>query len=294
MVNRSELKALVSLLDDPDELVYNAVKDKLLSIGEQAIPELENMWEFSHFEPTFQDRIVDLVHQIQFNSVKEGLKKWTEQDQDLLLGIHWINKYQYPERTYEELHQQIDKLARQVWLELNDDLTAFETVKVFNHILFDLCGFKANKTNYHSPQNSYISDVLESKRGNPLSLSVVYQLIASKVGVPIKGVNLPNHFILAYLDTRLTNLAINHPDPEVLFYINPFSLGTLINRAEIEQFLNQLKIEHEPEYFAPCGNRAIVRRMVNNLIYSYARLGYAEKVNELRQLESILSIDPAI
>lgn len=289
MVKVSELKALISLLDDPDEGIYNHVRDQLLSFGEEAVPELENLWEFSHFEPTFQDRILDIVHQIQFNAIKTGLQGWVDNDENLLQGIHFINKYQYPERDIAQLEKAIDKITRAVWLELTPNLTAFEIVKVFNFVLFNNLGFKANKTNYHSPQNSYLSDVLESHKGNPLSLSLVYQLVAERLGIPIKGVNLPNHFILAYLDENNTNFFLEDPDEQVLFYVNPFSNGVIVSKNEIEQFLNQLKLEHDSTYFNPCSNRAIVRRMLNNLIYSYARLGYSDKVDELKQLEAILS-----
>lgn len=289
MVKVSELKALISLLDDPDEGIYNHVRDQLLSLGEEAVPELENLWEFSHFEPTFQDRILDIVHQIQFNAIKTGLQAWVDNDENLLQGIHFINKYQYPERDIAQLEKAIDKITRAVWLELTPNLTAFEIVKVFNFVLFNNLGFKANKTNYHSPQNSYLSDVLESHKGNPLSLSLVYQLVAERLGIPIKGVNLPNHFILAYLDENNTNFFLEDPDEQVLFYVNPFSNGVIVSKNEIEQFLNQLKLEHDSAYFNPCSNRAIVRRMLNNLIYSYARLGYSDKVDELKQLEAILS-----
>lgn len=289
MVKVSELKALISLLDDPDGEIYTQVRDKLLSYGEDAIPELENLWEFSHFEPTYQDRILDIVHQIQFNAVKTGLEAWSADDSDLLQGIYLVNKYQYPEMDKKSLEKSIDKIARAIWLELTPNLTAFEVVKVFNFVLYNNIGFKPNKTNYHSPQNSYMSDVLEGKKGNPLSLALVYQLIAEKLGIPIKGVNLPNHFILAYMDENQTNFFLEVPDEQVLFYVNPFSNGVIVSRQEIEQFLTQLKLEQDPAYFLPCSNKAMVRRMLNNLIYSYARLGYSDKVDELKQLETTLA-----
>ncbi len=289
MVKVAELKALISLLDDPDGDIYTQVREKLLSYGEEAVPELENLWEFSHFEPTFQDRILDIVHQIQFNVVITGFETWAEDDSDLLQGIHLINKYQYPERDRKSLETAIDKISRAIWLELTPNLTAFETVKVFNFVLFNNLGFKANKTNYHSPQNSYMSDVLESKKGNPLSLALVYQLVAERLGIPIKGVNLPNHFILAYEDENLTNLFLDEFDSQVLFYINPFSNGVIVSRLEIEQFLVQLKLDNDPSYFAPCSNKAMIRRMLNNLIYSYARQGYSDKVQELKQLEEAIA-----
>ena len=75
-----------------------------------------------------------------------------------------------------------------------------EKVRVLNHIIFDVHGFSGNTANFHAPQNSYINNVLESKKGNPLSLSVLYAVIAQRLDVNIYGVNLPEHFILAYVE----------------------------------------------------------------------------------------------
>ena len=88
---------------------------------------------------------------------------------------------------------------------------------------------------------------------------------------------------------------MNFVDPEkensdVLFYINPFSRGTIFNRTEIEQFLEQLKLEPKPTFFEPCSNIDIIKRMLANLVYSYEKLGYPQKVDELRELHSSLEI----
>ena len=286
-----QIRALISLLDDPDENIYQQIQSELLECGELAIPELESLWEFNDFAPSFQERALDIIHRIQFNSTKQGLINWCEKDTELLEGIYLINRYQYPDIEKAELSTAIDEIVQKVWLELNDGLTAFEKVKVMNHILFTELGYTANKKNYHSPQNSYFSEVLSAKRGNPLSLCVLYQLVAEKAGIPIKGVNLPNHFILCYMDEMNTNSFFGDPDNDVLFYINAFSQGTIVSRNEVNHFLKQLKMEPEPQYYAPCSNRAIVKRWLNNLMYSYARQGYTEKVEELKELEAIFPDD---
>jgi hypothetical protein len=76
MIER-ELKALISLLDDPDDNIYNEVKSKLISYGDDVIPHLENAWETS-FNQLLQERIEDIIHFLQFNSIKKGLENWKE------------------------------------------------------------------------------------------------------------------------------------------------------------------------------------------------------------------------
>ncbi len=286
-----EIEALISLIDDPDENVYHLVRDRIVSYGEEIIPRLENYWELNAFGLEFQQRIEDIIHVIQFDAVYKSLERWSrEGGTDLFEGALMVARYQYPDLVESEVRDKLSRLRQDIWLELNDELTALEKVKVFNHILFDVHGFRGNKKNYHAAQNSYINSVLETKKGNPLSLSIIYIVLAESLGVPIYGVNLPNHFILAYVDEfNIIQFIESKMDPDavktdVLFYINAFSKGTIVHRSEITSYIEQIKIDPETAFFNPCDNRTIITRLLNNLIYSYDRLGYPEKVEELKKL----------
>ncbi|HEV7230802.1 MAG TPA: transglutaminase-like domain-containing protein, partial [Bacteroidia bacterium] len=145
-----------------------------------------------------------------------------------------------------------------------------------------------NTTNYHAPQNSYINNVLESKKGNPLSLSILYLIIAQDLSIPIFGVNLPEHFVLAYIDEENQFPVYGETPNKVLFYINPFSKGAVFSSKEIDAFLKQLKLPMEQTYYEPCPNVDIIKRVFRNLILAYEKLGYPTKVKELENLLSIL------
>jgi regulator of sirC expression with transglutaminase-like and TPR domain len=173
---------------------------------------------------------------------------------------------------------------------LNSNLTALEKVKVINHIIFEVHGFSGNTTNFHAPQNSYINNVLESKKGNPLSLSILYAILAQSLNIPIYGVNLPEHFVLAYREDHSV-LPVQASQPtRVLFYINAFSKGSVFSRKEIDSFLKQLKLDPEPGYFEPCSNIDIIKRLIRNLIYSFEKLGYTDKMKELHTLLQSLNV----
>jgi regulator of sirC expression with transglutaminase-like and TPR domain len=227
--------------------------------------------------------------------VYNGLERWArEGGDDLFEGALLVARYQYPDLDELDVRDNLSRVRQDIWLELNDELTALEKVKVFNHILFDVHSFRGNKKNYHAAQNSYINSVLETRKGNPLSLSIVYIILAESLGVPIYGVNLPNHFILCYVDEynimRFIEQSIS-PEAEqadILFYINAFSKGNIVHKTEIASYLEQLKVKAGPEHFNPCPNRAIVGRLLNNLIFSYDRLGYPEKVDELKKLLTVV------
>lgn len=289
-MNLKEVIALITLLDDPDEDIYSEVKNRFISLGAPAIPHLETAWENS-FDALMQKRIEGIIHTIQFDALQKALKYWAEHEQDdLFRGVAIIAHYQYPDLDENKLRKQLAQIKQDVWLELHDDLTALEKTKILNHILFEVHQFSGNITNYHAPQNSFINVVLETKKGNPVMLSVIYALICKELNIPVYGVNLPQHFVLAYVNdiTHLFDASNDSFSGNILFYINPFSKGLIFNKQDIDQFLKQLNVDPEAKYYLPCTNVDIVKRILNNLIYSFEKLGYLEKVEELKKLEKQL------
>jgi regulator of sirC expression with transglutaminase-like and TPR domain len=289
-MNLKEVIALITLLDDPDDGIYSEVKNRFIVLGPPAIPHLETAWENS-FDALMQKRIEGIIHTIQFKALQNALKHWAENEQDdLFKGCSIISRYQYPDLDENKLKKQLHQIKQDVWLELHDDLTAIEKVKIINHILFEVHQFGGNITNYHAPQNSFLNVVLETKKGNPVMLSVVYALICKELNIPIYGVNLPQHFVLAYVNdyANLFDPSNKTLSDNILFYVNPFSKGLIFNQADIDSFIKQLNVEPENKYYLPCSNLDIIKRILNNLIYSFDKMGYAEKVNELKELEKQL------
>jgi hypothetical protein len=288
-MDKQELNALLSLLDDPDKDVFLQVREKLLSIGQQVIPVLENVWEQS-FDTMIQTKIEGIIHNIQFNTTVQALKEWaTTPEQNLLVGALLIAKYQYPDLNEDKVKRQIQQIRQDVWLELNDKLTALEQVKIINHILFEVHNFSGNTQNYHAPQNSYINNVLESKKGNPLSLSLVYLIVAQDLKIPIYGVNLPEHFVLCYKDVHQLMTVKTKRDEAmiaegILFYINPFSRGAVFGKGQLDVYLKKMNLDIQLSHYQPCSNLEMVKRLLRNLIFSYKKLGYVEKQEELKQL----------
>ncbi len=274
----SELRALISLLDDPDQHIYDEIKNKLISFGDDVIPHLEAAWENS-FDHLLQDRIENIIHYLQFENVKAELSRWKDSIyQDLIEAAILVSKYQYPDVDTDKITNYIDQITQDVWLELNDKLTALEKIKVLNRIIFDVHGFYGNTKNINSPQNSYISNVIDTKKGNPITLGIVYLAVCQKLNIPIYGVDVPAHFILAYAQTK----------EDVLFYLNVFNRGTVFSKHDIDQFLKQLKKEPKEEYYQPCNNLQVIKRLLQHLIFTYENLGYLDKKEELEELYNLL------
>lgn len=288
-MSENEIRALITLIDDPDENVYLQVRDRIVSLGDDVVPELEKAWEYDDLGDLFRNRIEDILQTIHIGTVTERLKAWKSTGgDDLLEGAMIVSRYRYPDLDEMRVKAKLASIRQDIWLELNDHLTAFEKIRVFNHIFFQIHGFKGNKRNYHAPQNSYINEVLENKKGNPLSLAIIYQVLAEDLGLPLRGVNLPNHFVLAYIDENTKSAGSPNEAVNVLFYVNAFSNGDILGRKEINEFLEKLKIEPRASFYEPCSNIEIIRRQLNNLAHSYEKLGDPERAEELAALRDLL------
>jgi regulator of sirC expression with transglutaminase-like and TPR domain len=284
MINPTEVKSLIRLLDDPDTEIFEHVHQKILSFGSEAVNYLELAWEEA-FDPIQQDRIANLVHEIQFGIVKKDLQLWHQSGAfDLLQGVLIMNRYQYPDLDEQRVINQIEGIKRDVWIQMMNEASPAEQVKLINHVFYSIYGFSGNTANHLDPQNSFISQVLETKKGNQISLAIIYSIIAQKLDIPIYGVNLPQHFILAYMDeTRQSDF-----DGGILFYINAFNKGFIFGRRDVDMFLKQLNLKFDKQFYEPCSNTDIIKRVIRNLISAYENLGSAEKVLELNELLKIL------
>lgn len=280
-----EIKALLTLLEDPDREVFEAVSKNLTDKGIDIIPELERAWETSSNENT-QERLESIIHNIQLDSTKQSLTTWkNSKNNDLLEGAFIISKFQYPELSYDSINSKVEAIKKEVWLEINDNLTALEKVRIINHFLFKKHRFSRNASNLYAPQNSYINLLLETKKGNAISLAVLYAVIAQRLGLPLTGVDLPRNLILAYKDIY----GVMDNDG-VLFYINPLNKGSVLSRKEIDYYLRHQQIEPIDEYYHPCSNILIIRKLIHTLIASYERLGFNDKIEQLNEFALILQV----
>ncbi len=282
-MNEKEIKALIYLLDDPDREIFQEIEHKLITCGPEVIPLLEHSWE-SSFDPLSQSRIENIIHRIQYDQVKNDLQLWKlNNSEDLLEGLLIINRYQYPNLHEEQVYYQLAELRRNAWYHLMYDMSPVEKVKLLNNILFREFGLSGNTSNYHDPQNSFIHKVLETKKGNPISLACIYALVAQKLDIPIYGVNLPKHFVLAYVD--------GENQDKVQFYINVFNRGQIMREEDIYAFLRQLNLPLSDNYTLPCDNIAIIKRVLRNLIAAYEHVDNAEKKLEVETLLTLIEED---
>lgn len=290
MTFNKEIKALVELLDDPDKVIFDQIKNKLLDIGPNCIPQLERVRFEDNYGDLFKERAKELIHEINFKKVLTDHKKWLKHPHILIDGIMHIDQYFFPNVTKNYIDYEMSEMVKDISPHLNNNMSAIEKVKVINQVIFEIYKVRGDKKNYHEPKNSSFGSLLKSKKGNPLAISILYIEVSRKLGLPIKGINLPNHFIVGYLKDESLSIhdsISNQKKEDVMFYINPFSKGVILKHSDIEDFIKEIKMEHSDYYFTPCDYPDITKRMLTNLIYSYNK---TENHQIKKDLKNILAL----
>lgn len=271
-MKQSEIKALISLLDDEDYEVLNHVETKIRSMGDTVIPYLEDRWEESSLSPLMQKKLEDLIHDLQYNAFFDRLINWRNNNpEDLLEGMWAIATYQYPELSIEKLRQDVEQIYYEVWLEMRENMHPMDQIKTLNSVIFGKMKFGANTKHFHSASNSMLNVVIDLKKGNPISLCVLYLLVAQKLNLPIWGVNLPNLFILTYKSDNMQ------------FYINVFNRGLVFSRVDIDNYIAQYNFPQNEIFYQPCNNIDIIRRVLRNLTLAFEKVGDDDKVKEIEK-----------
>ncbi|MCP9747698.1 hypothetical protein EGI24_13405 [Lacihabitans sp. CS3-21] len=276
IMNREDLKAMISLLDDSDMEVVNIVENNIKNLGHEVIPILEKEWERNGLNPVLQKKIEDLVHDLHLSNLSADLESWKNNNHtDLMTGLWLIAKYQYPDLKVETLNQEIKNIQMKVWVNTHEKMHPNDMVKILNDVIFEQLKFEPNIKNFHSPSNSMFNLVLSQKKGNPVALSCLFILLAQRLDLPIYGVNLPNLFVLIF------------DYPGYRFYLNPFNRGQVFLEKDIDDYLKQMNIEPNEKYYKSCSNIEIIKRVLTNLSFAYQKIGEEDKQNEVNQFLKI-------
>jgi regulator of sirC expression with transglutaminase-like and TPR domain len=273
----TSIKAMIQLLDDTDTEVVQHIEEEIRKKGVEMIPFLEKEWEDSGLNPILQQKIENLIHELQFELVKNRLKHWKEGGaMDIIEGFWIVSTYRYPDFSLASLKEELDQLYYEVWPHIRENLHPIDQIKVLNSVFFDQLKFGANTKNFHAITNSFINVVLENRKGNPISLCVIYMYIAQKLGFKVYGVNLPNLFVLTYQHDAIQ------------FYINVFNRGLIFNKVDIDNYLAQLNLPQNDHYYQPCSSLEIIRRVFRNLILAYEKAGEDDRKLEVEVLINLL------
>lgn len=292
------LHAMVSLLDDSDEEVVEIVEKQILEKGDDYASQLEEIWLSGEYEGSLNDRIESLLKRIQKQKLKQDIESWLNSSKrDVLEAWILASRIQYPNLDRGIVKAHLSRLKIDAWVKLSGVENPIDKIKTLNHVFFEVYGFKGNNDNYHSPDNSILTRVLETKKGNPISLSMLYIYIAQELGIPVFGVNLPQHFVVGYCklknesqfahEVQKDSLNIGNVE-NVLFYINPFSKGQVFMEESVDAFLKVIRVDPKRSFYQPCESIEIFRRVLRNMHFAFSEQQNLEKQKEVEEIMQFL------
>lgn len=236
----TEEESLLILLDDPDEEVYQSIRSRILELGPRILPQLEAGASLASSLSVHQ-RYVELISHLQTDYIFQELRKWMSDDTPRLMEGGWLlTRFLFTDLSFSDLQTVIQPFVREIWLELNNQLTALERVRLMNHFLFEKHRFHLNDDYPESVGNNFPNRLVESKKGNEYSLTLLYAIIAQELEIPLYPVPFPGLPLLAYLDLIADAEGPLTPGmARILFYVNPAQSGSVHGRHDLLDYLHQ-------------------------------------------------------
>ena len=287
METNNEISALFTLIDDPDEEVFGAVSDKIVDYGKNIIPNLEHLWETTPNETT-QNRIELLIHKLHYTDLTEDFRQWSVSGHhDLMLGAMLACKFQYPEVSTTPVLQEIEKVRRNIWLELNNYLTPLEQINIVTSILYSYYGLKGTETNYREPQEFLLHKTLEAKRGNQVSNGILYLILCELLDIPVRAIYIPKQFIIAFFKPGYSEENLPNPVNKIEFFIDPTS-GQVFTHHDVENYFKRIAVPPVGAYFKPQKNKQVIRILLEEYGKCFDSEKDAFKREELLALAKML------
>jgi regulator of sirC expression with transglutaminase-like and TPR domain len=276
-VSHSEFEALTRLLDDTDATVASSVRARYKSYGGKIVPALRALVVAQEHEAP-RDVLIGIVREFQqaaLEALLRHIQTRSEEslDVDLEHSVILLSQFGYPETDPESVRSQLDALALRVHALFikSHNPTDLGLLLSVNQAFFEEAGFHAAlEGDYYNPNNSFIHTVLASKRGIPISLSVLYMLVAERAGITLHGIGMPAHFVVFY--------------PELDVYIDAFNNGAFLTEQDCQRFIVGSGFVFESSMLGRVSNLAIILRMLRNLIFSYTKRRTEWEVQALQEV----------
>jgi len=192
-----------------------------------------------------------------------------------------IAQEEYPSLRVETYLERIDRLATAARDRSAGENTPYRLIACLNHVLFTQESYRGNREDYYDPRNSFLNDVIERRKGIPITLSVLYMEVGRRTGLNLHGIGFPGHFLVKYAGD----------EGEIV--VDPFDQGEVRTAEELQEMLDRLyggKVAFHPDFLAPVSNRDIIQRILNNLKAIYLRREDFAKT--LSVAERLVIIDP--
>ncbi len=274
----SELKSLLMLMDDPDKVVRNAVRDRLIERGEETVDLIEREL-IPDSSDEKREHYLSFLDDVKADIAMNKLSALIENPQPILdLGLFYVTKI--ADTSTDELlyFTTLESLSEEIGLEIGDDKTSVESVKIFNYIFFNRFKFHHTDTQMQYSESALIDRVLLSRGGNPVSISLAYFLLSRSVGLPVYPLCFPGGFVPVYLDN----------EGKIVFYLNIFKQGSIFLEETLKQFFEDIGMVYNPESLKIEQERALVAIYSELLGFIYKNEDNALVISRMEKLSQLL------
>ena len=288
MQKEAEINALFKLIDDPDEEVFNTIADRLLNYGTPIIPDLEHLWENTLDEATLE-RIEIMIYKLRLQDLKEAFVEWkSKPDPSLFEGALLVTKFQFPELAIDSLRHQMEKIRRNIWLELNNYLTPLEQANVIRNILFNYYQIKGVEVNYEKPEEFLIAAPLQSKKGNAIANTLLYAELCQQLEIQAQFINIPKQCIIAfYASDWDPEELVTNPQEFIQFYVEG-TTGNAFSQKDLDQYMIRSNIEPKNSYYKPLSNVKIIKKHLLDFAKCFSSPTLQYKQKDLTDLANLL------
>ena len=261
-----DIHGLLNLLKAEDEKTLNLIAQQLKSFDASSLKTLNELAKKSD-----DSCVVDNWYYVSKQSLKIALQEWKKKG-DLEDGLFILSRLENPGINEKPYKEKLEKLASRVKENIKIDSSSKEIVKIINEVIFEEENFAGNQIFYYDIKNNFLDSVIDTRTGNPITLSALYILVARRAGLDVRGIGTPGHFIVKHEDT----------------FIDPFFNGREITSDECHIRAQELGVFWRDEYLEPIDDLAIISRSLRNLVSIYKRNKNYEKASDVSELIGIL------
>lgn len=275
MSTRAEIESLMFLLEDPDPFVQEQVQLRFMELGDRAVPLLDQI-RVQTKDKEEKKRAKEVLHKLTFSTLKgdfaELLLEGIGNRAQLERAVITLARFGHPTLRESEYVKTLDHFADMIRPSLRYKRSEREKMRILMKFIFEDLNFRGDNKDYHNPANGFIDQVIERRKGLPISLSLVAMFIARRLQLPVFGVNMPIHFMLAFVGEKEEQL------------IDPYDQGAEVSYDQCYFFLKKNNVTPKPEHFKMASDIDILARCIRNLMHSYERNEEHDRVQELKSL----------
>lgn len=278
---QGEFESLISLLDDPDENIYQSVADRIRKYGFLIFPELRKALEQVRNQLQ-EERLNKLIDEINAQSIIDDFSHLCRSNHlNIAEALSIIARCENPDLKKRQIIQALERPVQAIKQEISLYASPIQQIKAVNHVLFTVYKFRSAPDNSFNPNFYCIDKVLATKEGNHVIIGLIYLYAARQLGFPLQPINLPMSFVLGFeASKQVKNM--------IAFFINPKHKGDILSKEDIRNFLKYNQIPEQDKFFEASALPEIFYRILRVLKFIYTKTGKKHKANTIIEMIKIL------